>query len=227
LVGSIYRRLGRKGVPDVMGSVLHFRETLGGIVRERGILAFTLSMVSKFAWAIVLLTALRVCGVPASVLPTSEILAVFAAVFIITIRRFTRRRRRAELLYISMFTTLTGGQYSAEISAAMSPRLPVVPADPARLDPRRRTEAARRRPRVQGRQPRGGRGLAESVNLTWKEDAWTPRERPPPPSTSWMCPAGRAAWPPSAGGSWSRSRSASSGRLRALPLHVTLSICSR
>jgi hypothetical protein len=46
LVGSIYRRLGGRA-PDVKGSVLHFRETLGGIVRERGILAFTLSMVSN------------------------------------------------------------------------------------------------------------------------------------------------------------------------------------
>lgn len=120
LVGSIFRRLGRTGTPDVMGSVLHFRETLGETVRQRGPLAFALSMLSKLTWALVLVTALRVCGVPASVLPTSEIVAVFAAVFIITILPISPGGAGVpELLYISFFSTLTGGQDSAEISAGV------------------------------------------------------------------------------------------------------------
>jgi uncharacterized membrane protein YbhN (UPF0104 family) len=120
LVGSIFRRLGRTGTPDVMGSVLHFRETLGDTVRRRGLLAFGLSMLSKFAWAFVLVTALRACGVPASVLPASEIVAVFAAVFIITILPISPGGAGVpEILYISFFTTLTGGQDSAEISAGV------------------------------------------------------------------------------------------------------------
>ena len=68
-----------------MGSVLHFRDTLGGTIRHRGALAFLISVISKLAWAAVLIAALRVCGVPASVLPASEIIAVFSIVFIITI----------------------------------------------------------------------------------------------------------------------------------------------
>ena len=120
IVGSIFRRLGRQNVPDVAASVMHFRETLGGIVRERGLLAFSLSMVSKLTWAMVLLIALRVCGVPASVLPASEVLAVFAAVFIITILPISPGGAGVpELLYISMFGTLTGGQDSAAISAGV------------------------------------------------------------------------------------------------------------
>jgi uncharacterized membrane protein YbhN (UPF0104 family) len=120
LVGSIFKRLGRTGTPDVMGSVLHFRETLGDTVRQRGLLAFFLSMISKLAWALVLLTALRVCGVPASALAASEIVAVFSIVFIITILPISPGGAGVpELLYISFFTTLTGGQYSAEISAGV------------------------------------------------------------------------------------------------------------
>ena len=120
IVGSIFKRLGRKGTPDVMGSVLHFRETLGDTVRQRGLLAFFLSMISKLAWALVLLTALRQCGVPASALPASEIVAVFSIVFIITILPISPGGAGVpELLYISMFTTLTGGLYSAEISAGV------------------------------------------------------------------------------------------------------------
>jgi uncharacterized membrane protein YbhN (UPF0104 family) len=103
-----------------MGSVLHFRETLGDTVRQRGLLAFVLSMVSKLAWALVLLTALRVCGVPASVLPASEIVAVFSIVFIITILPISPGGAGVpELLYISMFGTLTGGQDAAAISAGV------------------------------------------------------------------------------------------------------------
>jgi uncharacterized membrane protein YbhN (UPF0104 family) len=120
IVGSIFKRLGRTGTPDVMGSVLHFRETLGDTVRQRGLLAFVLSMVSKLAWALVLLTALRVCGVPASVLPASEIVAVFSIVFIITILPISPGGAGVpELLYISMFGTLTGGQDAAAISAGV------------------------------------------------------------------------------------------------------------
>jgi len=120
LVGWLYARLGRSGVPDVMASVLHFRETLGDIVRQRGALAFGLAVLSKLAWALVLVTALRVCGVTPEVLPTSEIVAVFAVVFIITILPISPGGAGVpELLYLSMFSTLTGGQDATQISAGV------------------------------------------------------------------------------------------------------------
>jgi putative heme transporter len=120
MVGWIYRRLGRSGAPDVNRSVLHFRETLGDVIRRRGALAFTLAVVSKLAWALVLVTSLRVCGVTAEVLPTSEIVAVFALVFIITILPIAPGGAGVpELLYLSFFGQLTGGQDSAQISAGV------------------------------------------------------------------------------------------------------------
>ncbi len=119
-MGWVFARLNRSGAPDVMGSVLHFRITLGGTIRQRGVAAFAISVISKLTWALVLIVALRVCGVPASVLPASEIIAVFSIVFIITILPIAPGGAGVpELLYISMFTTLTGGQDSAEISAGV------------------------------------------------------------------------------------------------------------
>ena len=120
LVASIYRHLGRTGQPDVLGSVLRFRETLGDTVRQRGPAAFALSITSKLLWSVVLITALRMTGVSSNVLPASEIVAVFSIVFIITILPISPGGAGVpELLYISMFTTLTGGQDSAQISAGV------------------------------------------------------------------------------------------------------------
>jgi uncharacterized membrane protein YbhN (UPF0104 family) len=120
MVESIYRRLGRTGPPDVMGSVLRFRETLGDTVRQRGPGAFALSVLSKLLWSVVLITGLRVSGVSAEILPASEIIAVFSVVFIITILPISPGGAGVpELLYISMFTTLTGGQDTAQISAGV------------------------------------------------------------------------------------------------------------
>jgi putative heme transporter len=120
LVGWVFAKLNRSGTPDVMGSVLHFRDTLGGTIRARGAYAFLISVISKLAWAAVLIAALRVCGVPATVLPASEIIAVFSIVFIITILPISPGGAGVpELLYISMFGALTGGQDSAQISAGV------------------------------------------------------------------------------------------------------------
>jgi uncharacterized membrane protein YbhN (UPF0104 family) len=120
MVGWLYARLHRSRTPDVMGSVLHFRETLGDTIRERGAYAFLVSVISKLTWATVLVVALRVCGVPASLLPTSEIIAVFSVVSIITILPISPGGAGVpELLYISMFGTLTGGADSAQISAGV------------------------------------------------------------------------------------------------------------
>jgi uncharacterized membrane protein YbhN (UPF0104 family) len=78
------------------------------------------SLLSKFAWCLVLIVGLRVVGVPADVLPNAEIFAVFAAVFIITIIPLSPGGAGVpEVLYISFFTTITGGAYSAEISAGV------------------------------------------------------------------------------------------------------------
>lgn len=120
VVDWLLRRIGRKETPDVTGSIVRFRVTLGDTVRQRGLVAFLVSMVSKLAWCVLLTGALRVVGVPEDVLPTAEIFAVFAAVFIITIIPLSPGGAGVpEVLYITFFTSLAGDAYSAQISAAV------------------------------------------------------------------------------------------------------------
>lgn len=120
VVDWLLRRIGRKETPDVTGSIVRFRVTLGDTVRQRGLVAFLVSLVSKLAWCVLLTGALRVVGVPEDVLPTAEIFAVFAAVFIITIIPLSPGGAGVpEVLYITFFTSLAGDAYSAQISAAV------------------------------------------------------------------------------------------------------------
>src|SRR3954452_3962082 len=42
LVGWVFAKLGRAGTPDVAGSVMHFRDTLGETIRDRGAAAFVI-----------------------------------------------------------------------------------------------------------------------------------------------------------------------------------------
>ena len=54
-------RLGRKGAPDVDGAIHRFRDQLGVVVRQRGLVALGTSVASQFVWTIVLIVALRMC----------------------------------------------------------------------------------------------------------------------------------------------------------------------
>jgi putative heme transporter len=120
IVGGVLRRLGRKETPDVLGTVVRFRVTLGDTVQRRGLAAFLVSLLSKLAWCLLLIASVRVVGVPDDVLSDAEIFAVFAAVFIVTIIPLSPGGAGVpEVLYISFFSTITGGAYQAEISAAV------------------------------------------------------------------------------------------------------------
>jgi hypothetical protein len=120
IVRAILHRLGRSGTPDVQGSLVRFRLTLGDTVRQRGLLAFIASMASKIGWAVLMIVAMRLVDVPARALPDAIILAGVAAVFVITVLPISPGGAGVpELLYISIYTTYTGGAYSAEISAGV------------------------------------------------------------------------------------------------------------
>ena len=67
IVSWTMRRLGRQGAPDVSASIHRFRDQLGVVIRRRGLAALGTSIVSQFAWVIVLIVALRMTGVPESV----------------------------------------------------------------------------------------------------------------------------------------------------------------
>jgi uncharacterized membrane protein YbhN (UPF0104 family) len=119
-VSWIMARLGRKGAPDVDGAIHRFRDQLGLVIRQRGFAALGMAIVSQFAWTIVLIVALRMCGVPADVLTPGIVFAVYALVMVITIIPLSPGGAGVpELLFISAFTAIAGEQYNAAITAGV------------------------------------------------------------------------------------------------------------
>jgi len=119
VIGVVLRRLGR-AVPDVEGALVRFRVTLGDTVRSRGLSSFLVAMASKFAWALLMVVAMRVMGVSEQVLPTAVIVAGVALVFVITVLPISPGGAGVpELLYISFFTTYSGGADATGITAGV------------------------------------------------------------------------------------------------------------
>jgi uncharacterized membrane protein YbhN (UPF0104 family) len=120
LVTWLLARLGRKGSPDVDGAIHRFRDQLGVVIRQRGLAAMGTSIASQFAWALVLIVSLRMCGVPADVLSPGIIFGVYALVMVITIIPLSPGGAGVpELLFISGFTAIAGEQYNAAITAGV------------------------------------------------------------------------------------------------------------
>jgi uncharacterized membrane protein YbhN (UPF0104 family) len=116
----VLQRLGRTGTPDVAGAIHRFRDQLGLVIRQRGLAALTIAVASQFAWAVVLLVALRVCGVPEQALSAAEVFAVYALVMCVTIIPLSPGGAGVpELLFIAAFSALAGTQYQAEITAGV------------------------------------------------------------------------------------------------------------
>jgi uncharacterized membrane protein YbhN (UPF0104 family) len=119
IVGAVLKRLGR-GVPDIEGALVRFRVTLGDTIRQRGLASFVVAMTSKLAWALLMIVAMRVLGVTEQELPVSVIVTVVALVFVITVLPISPGGAGVpDLLYISFFTTYTGGADANAISAAV------------------------------------------------------------------------------------------------------------
>jgi uncharacterized membrane protein YbhN (UPF0104 family) len=114
------KRLGRKGSPNVEGAIHRFRDQLGLVIRRRGFASLALAIVSQFAWVIVLTVALRVCGVPETVLSTGIVFGIYALVMVITIIPLSPGGAGVpELLFISGFVAIAGAGYEAAITAGV------------------------------------------------------------------------------------------------------------
>jgi uncharacterized membrane protein YbhN (UPF0104 family) len=114
------RRLGRDGAPDVSASIHRFRDQLGVVIRRRGLAALGTSIVAQFAWVFVLIVALRMTGVPESVLTPGDVFAVYALVMVITIIPLSPGGAGVpELLFISGLTTIAGTEYQSAITAGV------------------------------------------------------------------------------------------------------------
>jgi len=120
IVSWTLQRLGRDQAPDVSGSVHRFRDQLGLVIRDRGLAALAVSIASQFAWIAVLTVALRLTGVPQSVISLGEIFGVYALVMVLTIIPLSPGGAGVpELLFISGFTTIAGTGYEAAITAGV------------------------------------------------------------------------------------------------------------
>jgi uncharacterized membrane protein YbhN (UPF0104 family) len=114
------RRVGREQVPNVDASIHRFRDQLGVVIRRHGLVALAISIASQFAWVIVLIVALRLTGVPETVLGAGEIFGVYALVMVITIIPLSPGGAGVpELLFISGFTAITGPEYQAAVTAGV------------------------------------------------------------------------------------------------------------
>jgi uncharacterized membrane protein YbhN (UPF0104 family) len=120
LVSWLMAKLGRKGAPDIDGAIHRFRDQLGLVIRQRGLAAMATSIASQFAWTIVLIVALRMCGVPADVLSPGIIFGVYALVMVITLIPLSPGGAGVpELLFIAAFTAIAGQEYTAAITAGV------------------------------------------------------------------------------------------------------------
>ncbi len=120
IVTWLMGRLHRTSVPDVSAAIHRFRDQLGVVIRRRGVVALGTSILSQFAWMIVLTVSLRIMGIPESVLSLGDIFAVYALVMVITIIPLSPGGAGVpELLFISMFSAIAGDQNEAAITAGV------------------------------------------------------------------------------------------------------------
>lgn len=119
IVGVALRRLDRT-VPDIEGALVRFRVTLGDTVRAHGFAAFLVAMASKLAWALLMIVSMRAVGVSEQELPNAIIVAGVALVFVITVLPISPGGAGVpELLYVTFFTTYTGGSDADAITAGI------------------------------------------------------------------------------------------------------------
>ncbi len=106
--------------PDVDGSIHRFRDSVGEVVRQRGLLGLGVTLFAQVPWSIAFVTALRFTGVPADVISAGEIIGVFALVAVITIIPIAPGGAGVpELLYIAGLTAIAGPGWEAQITAGV------------------------------------------------------------------------------------------------------------
>jgi uncharacterized membrane protein YbhN (UPF0104 family) len=116
----LYARLKRSAGSDVKAAVHRFRDELGELLRQRGVIAMTVGILGQFAWCIVLIVALRIVGVPADVLTPAAVLAVFALVSVITIIPIAPGGAGIpEILYIAGLSAIAGPEWEGLITAGV------------------------------------------------------------------------------------------------------------
>ena len=120
IVAWILARLGRSEHPDVLGSIHRFQRDLGDVVHRRGLAALTVSLASQGPWIVAFIVALRMTGVPADVLTSGDIVAVYALVGLITIIPIAPGGAGLpEILYIAGMSAIAGDRWESQITAGV------------------------------------------------------------------------------------------------------------
>ena len=119
IVRALMGRLHRP-VPDVRTGVRAFRDEIGALVKRRGLTAMIVGTMGQVTWCVVLIIALRLVGVPSTVLTPGDVLAVFALTSVITIIPLAPGGAGIpEILYIAGLTTIAGTDHEALVTAGV------------------------------------------------------------------------------------------------------------
>jgi uncharacterized membrane protein YbhN (UPF0104 family) len=120
IVHAVARRLRRAEMPSIRGGILAFRDQLGEVVRERGLLALLVGQLGQLVWCGVLILALRTVGIPPETLSPVSVLAVFALTSAITLIPIAPGGAGIpELLYIAGLTAIAGPSSEALVTAGV------------------------------------------------------------------------------------------------------------
>ena len=113
-------RLKRSSRPNVEQAIHRFRDQVGDVVRQRGLVAMLASILVQVTWCVMLIASLRVVGISDRVLSAADIFAVFALVSVITIIPISPGGAGVpELLYIAGLSAIAGGQHESTITAGV------------------------------------------------------------------------------------------------------------
>jgi uncharacterized membrane protein YbhN (UPF0104 family) len=119
IVSWTFRWLGRPA-PDAAAGVRAFRDQLGEVVRQRGLISLIMSILAQLALCGVFVVALRIVGIPERTLSASEVLAVYALTAVITIIPISPGGAGIpELLYIAGLTALAGESSEGLVTAGV------------------------------------------------------------------------------------------------------------
>ncbi len=113
-------KIKRDPVEGLSGKVVGFRDLAAGIVKDRGLVAYSLSAAGKLWAFVILVIALRIVEIDADVLSLGQIFVVWVVVMLITSIPITPGGIGiAETAYIFFFTQIAGSEFSDIIAAGI------------------------------------------------------------------------------------------------------------
>lgn len=113
-------KIKRDPLEGLSAKVVGFRDLAADIVKERGIVALSLSATGKLWAFVILVIALRIVGLDAAILSIGQIFVVWVIVMLITAIPITPGGIGiAEMAYIALFGQIAGSEYNDVIAAGV------------------------------------------------------------------------------------------------------------